>query len=833
MKYIFPILIVFNLLLGFSSFSQTKIGGKIIDSDDNPVAYANVIFLNSTEGTITDENGKFYLESDKTYDAVEFSFTGYKSVQLPLNESSNTDIVITMELNMEELGQVQIFSGKTSKKNNPAIDILKKIWKNKRKNGVQQYDQYAYDKYEKLEIDLNSIDSTMMKSKIFKGMEFIFDRIDTSAFSGKNYLPIFINESASEIYGDNKLQKEKEILTGNRNSGFSNNRAMIDNIKDIYREYDIYDNYLKFFDKSFISPLSTTGINVYNYVLADSAFIDSKWAYKIVYYPRRKSELTFQGDFWVNDTTWAIKKINMEMSKSANINWVNDVYIEQEFDVLNDSTFVITRDHFMANLAFKKKDDARGVYAKRTSLYGHHEFNKEKPENFYRNKRTILTNEVFNRDDDFWKEHQLEELDQKEKGIYEMLDTLRTTRAFKRIYNIGDILTTGYINAGDFDYGPILSTFGYNEVEGLRLRAGGRTFFGPNDMWRLEGFGAYGFKDQKVKYGVSGKWMIEPQSRLKIMAGYRKDIEQLGANLTNTNDVLGRSMASSGLITVGANKSLSQLQFATAGLEISPIENFKIKVEGSYRKISAASPEFDLSYYLNEEHTETYDKINQAELSSTLTFTPGRKTTNYGVERIIVNKRDFPEIFIKYTRGLSRPLNSQFDYDKLQLYYFQPWHVGGFGKLTSVIEAGKTFGEVPLGLLSVVPGNQSVFSVFGSFPLLNYYEFVTDSYASLHLEHNFGGRLFSRIPGIRKWNLREIIGVRGVVGELSDKNQALNASTSHPILTAPNEHIYWEWSVGVGNIFKFIRIDAHFKGNYRDNPDARKFGITGGFELTF
>ncbi len=831
MKYFFSI--IFLLIFSISGYTQTKIGGKVIDNDGLPVSYINVIFVNSTEGTITDENGNFYLESENTHDAVEFSFIGLKTVTLPLRESSNLDLEIVMEDDVEQLGAVQIFSGKTSKKNNPAIDILRKIWANKRNNGVYQYDQYEYKKYEKLQFDMNSIDSVLIKSRIFKGMEFIFDHIDTNSLSGKNYLPIFINEASSEVYGNNKLNKEKEILTGNRNSGFNDNHAMVDFIKEIYAEYNIYDNYLQFFDKSFVSPLSRTGIHVYNYVLADSAFIDNKWSYKIIYYPRRKNELTFKGDFWVNDTTWAIKDINLEMSKSANINWVNDVYIEQEFDVLNDSTFVITRDHFMANFAFRKKEDANGVYAKRTTLFDDYVFNEEKPDNFYRDKRTVIKNEVFNRDDSFWEDNRIEKLTDKEKGIYDMLDTLKTTSAFRRLYNLGDIATTGYIRFGNFDYGPILSTFGFNEVEGVRVRAGGRTFFGPNDMWRLEGFGAYGFKDQKFKYGLSGKWMIEPQSRLKIFGGYREDIEQLGASLTNTTDVLGRSMASSSLITVGTNKTLSHIQLGTFGFEISPIENFKISAEASYRKLKAASPEFNLDYYIDEDHQETASKINQAELATTLTFTPGRKTTNYGVERLTVNSGDFAEFFIRYTRGFKGISDYDFNYDRLQFFYRQPWNVGGFGKFTSTIEAGKTFGEIPLGLLSVVPGNQSVYSVFGAFPLLNYYEFVTDSYASLHLEHNFGGRLFSRVPLFRNWNLRELIGVRGVVGDISDANLALNASTSHPYLYAPKDKIYWEWSIGVGNIFKFFRIDAHFKGNYRDNPDARKFGVTGAFEITF
>jgi hypothetical protein len=200
-----------------------------------------------------------------------------------------------------------IISGKQSKKNNPAIDILRKIWENRRENGVKKFKQYQYNKYEKLEFDLNTIDSGLIKSKIFKGMEFVFDQIDTSNITGNTYLPIFINEAYSKVYGDNLLSEEREILEGNKNSGFDNNQTLIAFVKDLYSEYDVYDNYLKFFDKAFTSPLSRTGIDVYNYVLLDSAYRDNKWCYNIVYYPRRTNELTFKGDFWVNDTNWAIK----------------------------------------------------------------------------------------------------------------------------------------------------------------------------------------------------------------------------------------------------------------------------------------------------------------------------------------------------------------------------------------------------------------------------------------------------------------------------------------------------------------------------------------------
>ena len=223
---------------------------------------------------------------------------------------------------------------------------------------------------------------------------------------------------------------------GNKNSGFSDNQTLIAFIKDLYKEYDVYDNYLKFFDKSFVSPLSTTGINVYNYVLADSSYVDNKWCYKIVYYPRRKNELTFKGDFWVNDTTWAIKKINLAATKSANINWVRDIYIEQDFEVLNDSIFLITRDHFMSDFAFRKKDDARGVYGKRTTLYDEYSFDIDRGEAFYNNDREQYIEQVYNRDSTFWEQNRMESLNKDERQVYDMLDTLKTVKAFQRLYNL-------------------------------------------------------------------------------------------------------------------------------------------------------------------------------------------------------------------------------------------------------------------------------------------------------------------------------------------------------------------------------------------------------------
>ena len=831
---LFFIFFIFNIC---AVLAQTKVSGFVFDEFNEPVSFANIIFKGSTEGTITNENGKFYLESDKTWNALTVSFIGYETLLVSLGKKVNYDLKFILKEQTAELSAVVIVSGKQSKKNNPAIELLRKIWNNKRSNGLKQFKQYEYDKYEKVEFDLNTIDSSLIRSRLFKGMEFVFDEVDTSKITGKTYLPIFINEAVSKVYGDNKINKTKVDLLGNKNSGFSDNQVIIDFIDDLYSDFDVYDNYLKFFDKSFVSPLSKTGVSTYNYALVDSSYIDNKWCYNIVYYPRRKNELTFKGDFWVADSTYAIKEINLQASKSANINWIKEIYIEQEFEVLNDSLFLVTRDYMLSDFAFNKKEKSRGVYGKRTTFYNNYKFDIKRDKKFYDEEVYNYDKDIYNRDDAFWGENRLEVLSKDEQGVYKMLDTLKTVKKFNRLYNLGSILASGYIefNSLPLDYGPVFSTFGFNEVEGLRLRTGGRTYFGPNDLWRLEGFLAYGFKDDKFKYGISGKWLVDKKSRFIISGGNRRDVEQTGASLTSSADVLGRSLASSSVVGTSTNDKLTNINLTSLTLEIEPFRNIIFRLGGSYRTLESASSTFSLDYNTS---TGVASKLEQFESNLSMSYFPGRKMTGFGVERRIAND-DFATLFIQVTRGDRNMFNSDFDYTKLQFSYIQPWQIGAFGKLRTTIEAGKTFGEVPLSLLSIIPGNQTYFSIYNTFSQLDFYEFVSDTYASFHFEHNFNGRLFSRIPFLRKLNLREIVSVRGVVGDLSNENISLNnvpSNANNLELVAPSNEPYYEYSIGVGNIFKVFRIDFNFRGNYKNDvlySDARKFGVTGAFGFSF
>ena len=829
MKLKFPKLFFVVLLMTAQLLlAQTKVSGVVVDKTNQPIPFATIVFKKTNIGVVANEDGRFYIESPQKHSVLVVSSAGFSEREIYLEEAVVYNFKVKLN-EAESLNEVVVFTGKTSKKNNPALDILRKIWERKRKNGLYQFDQYQMEKYEKVEFDMNTIDSAFMKNKVFKGMEFVFKHVDTSKVTGKTYLPIFINESLSDVYGDNRQKKIKEKLKANKTSGFEGNQQILSFLKDLYSDYSIYNNHLTFFDKSFTSPLSRTGVDVYNYVLRDSAYIDNKKCFNILFYPRRKNELTFKGDFWVNDTTFAIKKINMAVTKSANINWIKDIYIEQEFEVMNDSVFLLTRDYMMSDFALNKKEDSKGIYGKRTTLYRNHEFNKVKPLAFYKEEVNFIDNEVYQKSDEYWQENRFEKLNKDEAGVYKMLDTLQTVKKFKQMYSLVSILGSGYVEFKNFDYGPIFSSFGFNEVEGVRLRVGGRTYFGPNDPWRIQAFTAYGSDDQKFKYGLSGKWMVDKKNRIIISGGNRRDIEQIGASLTTTNDVMGRSFASSALFTTGSNGKLTNINLTNLAVEIEPVKNLIFQLGISHRTLVSASPTFSLDYFTDLSRTATQSEVKQSEANIQIEFMPNRRTIGYGVERDVVDN-PYSRFFINYSHGFKGVLNSDFKYEKLQLYYKQPIIIGPLGRTNITMELGKTFGTIPLGLMSVIPGNQTYFTIENTFSNLNFYEFISDQYLTLKWDHNFNGRIFSRIPFMRKLNWREIIGIRGVYGSISNANRGINASGL--AYNAP-ENGYWEYSAGIGNIFKVFRIDFSWRGNYLNTPDATKFAIKGAFGFHF
>jgi hypothetical protein len=323
--------------------------------------------------------------------------------------------------------------------------------------------------------------------------------------------------------------------------------------------------------------------------------------------------------------------------------------------------------------------------------------------------------------------------------------------------------------------------------------------------------------------------MVDDRNRVILSAGNRRDVEQIGGSLTPTNDVAGIDNASSGLFTFGTNDKLTNVTMSSFQVEMEPIKNLRFGLGFSYKTLESASSSFSLDYYTDLTQTTIKSALKQYESNIQIEYTPNRRTIGFGVERDI-SDTPYSTFFLNFSQGVKGVLSSDFDYQKLQLYYKQPIIIGPLGRSNITFEAGKTFGNVPLGLMSVVPGNQSFFITPNTFNNLDYYEFVTDQYVTLKWDHNFQGRLFARIPFMRKLNWRENVGINTIYGTVRDDNKTINASG---LTYNTPEKVYWEYSAGISNIFKIFRLDFCWRGNYLDMPDATKFAVKGSFGFYF
>lgn len=819
--------------------AQNSANGRILDAKTNKEINAVDVFINdNNKPALTTSSGSFSIQSDSIIYKLKFQKKNYalESIEITPEKFSNLTVKLSSE-KVSTIEEVVIHNEKTkfkNKKENPAYRIMQEVWKRKRNNGLDKFDTYTYKEYEKIQFDANNLDSTFMNRKIFNKLDFIFDYADSTA-SGKMALPIFLNESLYENFGENKPgKKTKKLLVAQKTSGFQDNQVISITAKNLYRDINIYDNTLNYFDIGFPSPVGNDGFSTYDYNLIDTISVRGEDAYKIRYQPRRTEVLAFQGYLYISTDSYAVLGATLKSTSKINVNFINSISTELEYDNPDPETFLPKK--FVTEIEltpFSKKKSAKSIIAKRSVDYSEYEFNKPLEASIFTRKEEEYDAKFVDKTDDFWVKARPDSLSKSEQGVYEMLDKLQQTPKFNRIVKIYETLASRYYNVTKgIDLGPITSVYGKNEVEGDRIRIGARTYFGQNDPWRIEFYNAYGFKDHQFKYGVEGRYMFNRVNRFMIGAGTKRDITQLGVQLTTEDGILSRSFASSTVFARGENASLSSVNQTSIFTSIEPWKNFQVRIDGTMQSIKSANPSgFNLMYYRNGDLRKT---TNDSHVTISLIARPGAKFSQTGVDRY-EHGTLAPTIVLKYTRGIEGLFNADFNYNKLQFMFYKPILLGSWGKTLLNFEAGKNFDTVPLALQNIIPGNQSYGLVPNTFAQLNYYEFVADTYSTLHIEHHFNGKILSFIPLIKKLKLREVAFIRGAYGSLSDASKNINVEGFK--YSAPNEKVYYEYGFGLENIgfgnLRIFRVDFNWRGNYLDRPDISKFGIKAGFQFGF
>jgi hypothetical protein len=820
-------LISFFLISSFISNAQvTTVTGRVYDPLTNePIPFASVVFKSTTIGTNTDINGNYSLETMKDVDSISATFIGYLPATLKLKKGKVQVINFALRVNKFDLPEVKVKAGE-----NPADIIMRKVRERKDKNDRRNVEAYQYEAYNKLEMDINNISEKFKKRRIFKPFKFIFDNIDSSETNKRPFLPVFISESLSDVYYKKKPEKKKEIIKAVKASGIENSTIQ-QFLGDFYQNINVYDNIIYLFGKGFISPLADGGNLFYKYYLLDSAFIDNNWCYKLTFKPRRKQELTFIGDMWINDTTWAVKKINMRIADDANINFIEDMVIHDDYEQV-DKEWMLKKDILVINIAptETKSKEKMGFIARKTTTYKDIVINKPKPEDFYaeNNQAVTILEDASAKTEDFWQQNRHDSLSIQEKKIYSMVDTIRKVPAFQTYLDIINVIATGYLEEGPVDIGTLFSFYSNNSYEGDRIKLGGRTNLNFNDAIQLRGYAAYGTRDKEFKYSGAFEYYFKGKSNSSFGGSYKKDVEQLGQGFTT----FARDNVIVTLLSRIRSTKFNSIVEERAFYETDIAKGLTGIISIAHKKINPLE-DLRFTYYTDATRSDTSNEVNAAEVTIAFRyaynerFIERKKAVGRKNGRISLGSL-YPITRIAYTQGLKNILGSTLLYQKLTLRIRDKIYFGMLGVSDYEVEAGKIWKTVPYPLLEVHRGNETYTYDRNTFNLMNYYEFVSDQFVSMVATHRFNGFFLDKFPLLRKLKLRELVTANFLIGSVSQSNRN--------ILVDPNSFFslnkpYLEAGVGIENILKFGRIDLIKRFSYLEHEHISKFGIRFSFEV--
>ncbi|MFN8436862.1 MAG: DUF5686 family protein [Cytophagales bacterium] len=824
--FIISIFFFINLI----NFSQSVlVKGKVTEAESgDPIPFATVYFKNTNVAVQTDFDGTYILQSEVYYDSLvcinDGFITKYKNI-----EKKDTQIVdFQMYLEAAKLQSVVFTVGE-----DPAYNLIRKAIKVKDINNKNKLKAYEYDSYTKLELDMDNISNKLRNKKYFKQIGSFMDSAQKVAGEdGKPILPIYISESLSKIYYKNDLPRttEKIVATKVKGVGIKDGSLVSQLIGSSLVEYNFYNESIFLVDKTIPSPLSSTWRLYYKYFLVDSAFIENEWCYKIEVYPKNKLDLAFKGFMWLADSTWAIKRADFYIGKEANINFLEKIKIQQEYNKI-ESTYFPVKGRVVVDIA-ELADSTAGMLAKYYYKFYNIQCNKPREDKFYKNPILVEDDALSHKDEDYWLEHRPDSISSAEKHVYNMIDSLKDVPIVKTYTEIIDIALNGYKKINKIDIGPYLQSFSVNSIEGLRLRLGARTNVDFSRKLVLRGYLAYGFGDQKLKYSGGVKYIFSRKNWTEAEVDYTHDITQL-AFMNLPKDELGIFAAFS---KWGQQRRASYVSNLDVKFKKDITAGFSVSLGLNTKKVD---PLFWFGYYTNPYDTNSTIKQSfvNTESSITLRYAYREILLQNDNERISLgSNKQIPIVSLNVSHGLKNfPTlfgKSDFHYLKGQLKLQQKIKVSFLGVSNIEVAFNKYFNNVPYPLLNIHKGNESFFYRTNAFNLMNFFEFISDKSLTVNYMHYFNGFFMNRIPLFKKLKLREFVGGALLVGTVSDKNKDYIpvAYRTMPDGRAAYQSLgdvpYIEIDYGIENLFKFLRIDLVHRLTYNDvNYKINRFGI--------
>ena len=816
-------LLVLFLISG-SLFSQkTKVYGVVTDATfGEPLPGVILKFKGTKIGTSTDRNGNFLLDTYYATDTLEVAYPTFVTQYFFVQKDKAQKLNVIMVEEVEGLPTITVVP---IERENPAHPIMRRVIANKKINNREKLDSYEYELYNKLELDLNNIDSSFIKKRWFRKFDFIFDNIDSS--ERKPFLPAFMTESLSDYYFQKDPKKNKEIIKATRVSGVDN-KSVSQFTGDMYQQVNIYDNQVPVFGKNFVSPVANNGFAYYKYYLLDSVEVDGYWCYHLTFVPKRKGELTFHGDLFIHDTTYAVRRVEGTIAEDANINFIKELKVTQEFSQVEDEVWMLTKDELWID--FNIVDGELGFYGRKFASYDNFVINQKRPPEFYNGSNHIVVlKDASEKTDSFWEINRHDTLTKNQKGIFEMIDTLGNVPIVRTYVDAVTTLISGWKVLGPIELGPYSSLYSYNEVEGNRFGLGIRTSNSFSTMLELSGYGAYGLKDEKWKYGFGTRFFVTKQPRRMFHIAYKKDIEQLGLSQNAFRDY----RALSSFLRRNPLNKLSDIEEARLSYTREWYQGLSSTIVLRRTQFGPLGiiPDFQ---FTGDPFVNDGNSITSSEIIIRTRWAQKEQFLAGEFDRVSLGTKK-PIITAQYTYGLKGVLGSDYEYHKAIIGWQHKMALGILGNFKYRREIGKVWGAVPYPLLEIHVGNETwIYNTF-AYNMMNIAEFVSDEYISVACEHHFDGLLFNKIPLFRKLKWREVATFKAIYGRLNE--QHTNEMALPYFTSSLSSKPYSEASVGIENIFQVFRVEALWRLAYWDNSfegvNVYKFGIRCKFQVEF
>lgn len=771
--------------------AQTAITGRVFDGDTGaPLPFVNVSFAGTNIGTMTGIEGTYSLEAGSNRVArAQYSCLGYQSQSISLQRDVPQVINVALKARSVDLEAAIVRPDK--KAVNPAKPLMQRVTEAKEENDPAQIPAVSHDFYEIQEVAFNDYPDKLPERRFWGPFSWVWNHIDSS--ESRVALPLFVTEVAGTSRTE-KRRREKRIEAAR--ATWMQNGENTTSIQSEFLNINLYENQMLLLDKAFTSPLHDRGNVHYRYYILDTLNHGKRPCFHIAFVPRRRGELTFEGEMWIDTLTLGLRHVEAKISEGAYVNFVRNYAWSQTYEQ-HEGRWILTEEENLADVSLR--EGGMGIYSHQKIVNTNYHFAEAWPDSVWTSPRDVSfaegSNELLEEE---WQGIRPDTLTPRAATTYWMVDTIQSMAEYKFIEGLAMLAGTGYVIQGPIEIGPYFDAFSRNAIEGNRFSLGIQT---SNDFSRevwLRAFAAYGSMDRRWKYGGSAEWILRKSPRTELFFEHTRDIDQLG--------MMGFFDQGNGFNSALQLDTLNRLSEVTR-TEASFLHEFGSGwgqfVEFRHRSVA---PRGEVLFIRDSDPTGTSPLIT-AELTLQTRYARNEKFVSGAFERVSLGSK-WPILTGTLTMGIPGILNSEFNYQRWTLDAEGTRRLGPLGRIEWWSQGGMYTGRAPVVLTELQPANETALSINEAFNLLRFMEFASDRWLRGCAEWHGEGLLLGRLPGVNRLRLREVAGIKGVFSTWDRRHEAI---TDIPSTTSGLNGWYAEAVFGIENIFNVLRLDVHHR----------------------